>query len=63
MGWTLALLPIPRDWERARDSLADLSHRARNSVPPSDSELLDTARAAYGASHDAIAPLVAWSAS
>ncbi len=62
MGWTLALLPLPLDWPTHRRHLADIGRRARNFAPPSDSELFDAALTAYGASHEQLAPLVAWDA-
>jgi hypothetical protein len=61
LGWTLALLTVPRDWRRARDILGPLGDAARNGRPPTDHELLDAALAAYGISRAAVAPLVAWS--
>jgi len=61
LGWTLALLPVPRDWLRARDILGPLGDAARDGHPPTDHELLDAALAAYGIGRAAVAPLVAWS--
>jgi hypothetical protein len=59
-GWTVALLPVPVDWSRARDILAPLGERARCGSPPSEVELLDAALAAYGLDAEVVAPLVAW---
>lgn len=59
-GWTVALLPVPADWSRARDILAPLGERARCGSPPSEVELLDAALAAYGLDAAVVAPLVAW---
>jgi len=61
LGWTLALLPVPRDWLRARDILGPLGDAARDGHPPTDHELLDAALAAYGIGRAVVAPLVAWS--
>jgi hypothetical protein len=62
LGWTLALLPIPSDWARARDILAPIARASIGGKPASDEELMRAALAAYGiASRDA-APLVAWMA-
>jgi hypothetical protein len=63
LGWTTSLLPLPADWPRARDLLAPLAERARTAVgPPSDTELLDAALAAYELDLEQVAPLVAWMA-
>ncbi|HVX41439.1 MAG TPA: hypothetical protein VHB25_17875, partial [Gemmatimonadaceae bacterium] len=58
-GWTLSLLPLPRDWARARDVLGALGERAARSAP-GDRELLDAALDAYELEHDDVAPLIAW---
>ncbi|HEY4219529.1 MAG TPA: N-6 DNA methylase [Gemmatimonadaceae bacterium] len=60
LGWTMSLLPIPRDWSRARDILAPLGRAARLGVPPADPELFRAALDAYEAEHDDLAALVAW---
>lgn len=60
LGWTLALLPMPLDWNRARNLLAPLSQRAHEASAPGEAELLDAAIDAYGIDREAIAPLVAW---
>lgn len=59
LGWTLSLLPTPRDWERARAALAPLGERAVSGRPPSESELLRASLEAYGLRRE-VAPLVAW---
>jgi len=47
LGWTLALLPIPADWPRARALLAPIGERAmRGDVMP-DEEILDAVLNAY----------------
>jgi hypothetical protein len=61
LGWTLALLPVPRDWLRARDILAPLGAAARNGGAPTNLELMDACLAAYGVNRSLVAPLVAWS--
>jgi hypothetical protein len=62
LGWTLALLPVPSDWLRARDILAPLAAAARDGHPPTDIELLEACLTAYGINRSVVAPLVAWSA-
>jgi hypothetical protein len=60
LGWTMSLLPIPRDWRRARDVLAPLGERAMlGDVPPHD-ELLDAALGAYGLELRDVQPLLSW---
>jgi hypothetical protein len=60
LGWTLALLPLPQDWNRARDILVPISRRAHVGSAPSDADLLDAALESYRVSVEAVAPLVAW---
>jgi len=60
LAWTVELLPIPRNWVRARSILAPLAERALLGDAPSDSELLGAACRAYRVRHDDVAPLVAW---
>ncbi len=60
LAWTVELLPIPREWARARRILAPLAERALLGQPPAEGELLAAACRAYHLAHDDIAPLVAW---
>jgi hypothetical protein len=60
LAWTVELLPLPRDWSRARTILAPLAERALLGDPPTDAELLTAACQAYRLRHDALAPLIAW---
>jgi hypothetical protein len=62
LGWTLALLPVPTNWLRAREILAPLAAAARDGHPPTNLELLDACLDAYGINRSLVAPLVAWSA-
>jgi hypothetical protein len=61
LGWTMALLPLPRDWERARELLAPCAERALQGVAPSQDELFDVAARAYRVRRRDVAPLVTWS--
>lgn len=61
LGWTLSLLPLPRDWRRACRILAPLAESARDGSAPSDIELLDASLDAYQLGSAEVAPLVAWS--
>ena len=60
LAWTVALLPLPRDWPRARHILAPLAERALLGDAPTDDALHDAACAAYRVRRCDMAPLVAW---
>jgi hypothetical protein len=60
LGWTVALLPIPRDWPRARDLLAPIAARAATGVAPEDEELLRAVARAYRLRLADLEPLLAW---
>lgn len=60
LGWTMSLLPLPSDWERARDRLAPFGARAMSGDVPSEEELLTGALAAYGVTLADIQPLLSW---
>ena len=63
LGWTMALLPLPHDWTRARTVLAPIADAAiRGAYTPGDlrDALLDETLAAYGVTHDEMAPLLTW---
>ena len=60
LAWTVELLPLPRDWARARTILAPLAERALCGDPPTDAELLAASCRAYRLRHDDVAPLIAW---
>jgi hypothetical protein len=47
LGWTLALLPIPTDWPRARALLAPIGERAMRGDVSADEEILDAVLNAY----------------
>jgi len=62
LGWTVALLPIPEDWPRARTLLAPLARAAiRGDVPPAHA-LHHTVLQAYGLANGTVAPLLEWGA-
>jgi hypothetical protein len=60
LGWTVALLPLPRDWERARSLLAPLVERAYAGDEPDDDELIHAAARAYRLRPADLEPLLAW---
>jgi len=62
LGWTMALLPVPADWERARTTLAPIAEQALAGCEPREvrDALLEKTLAAYGLRHADVAPLLAW---
>ncbi|MHB1863441.1 MAG: Eco57I restriction-modification methylase domain-containing protein [Gemmatimonadaceae bacterium] len=63
LGWTMARLPLPRDWPRARRLLAprvaELDERPDlDDIPPA--ELTRAVLRAYALQPRALAPLIAW---
>jgi hypothetical protein len=60
LGWTIALLPVPNDWPRAREILAPIAERAVLGEPPTDIDLLDAVCRAFRLKHSHVAPLLAW---
>jgi hypothetical protein len=63
LGWTMALLPLPRDWQRARESLAPIADAAmRGELAAGDlrEALLAESLAAYDLRHEELAPLLTW---
>jgi hypothetical protein len=62
LGWTMALLPLPGDWPRARALLAPLAVRAMSGDVPAPCELLNAATRAYKLRDADVAPLISWAA-
>jgi hypothetical protein len=60
LGWTVALLPIPRDWGRARGLLAPIGVRAATGDEPDGSQLLRAVARAYRQRLTDLEPLLAW---
>jgi hypothetical protein len=60
LGWTMALLPIPRDWPHARALLAPLGRRARDGETVTPHELLVAAVRAYRVRPDDLVPMLEW---
>ncbi|MBA3559234.1 MAG: N-6 DNA methylase [Gemmatimonadaceae bacterium] len=58
LAWTVALLPIPRDWTFARSVLAPLGATPEQSRP---ADLLAAATRAYRLRSADVAPLIEWS--
>lgn len=61
LGWTLALLPLPRDWSAACTTLPEVAQAAMEDRADSR-ELLEAVLCAYGVRFADVAPLLAWTA-
>ncbi|MFN2400725.1 MAG: Eco57I restriction-modification methylase domain-containing protein [Gemmatimonadaceae bacterium] len=62
LAWTVALLPIPRDWARAVQILAPLGERGMRAGALSEAELIAGVSRAYRVRSGDLSPLIAWSA-
>ncbi|MGH7670974.1 MAG: Eco57I restriction-modification methylase domain-containing protein, partial [Gemmatimonadaceae bacterium] len=65
LGWTMARLPLPSNWARARQLLAPLvarfeEHEALEQLPPA--QLAEVVLEAYGLRARDLAPLLTWGA-
>ncbi len=60
LGWTMSLLPVPRDWERHRSGLADIYDRAASGAPPDSHELFMRSLRLYGLREDDVQDMMAW---
>lgn len=61
LGWTVAALPLPEDWLRARLLLAPLGRRRGAGDPPSPQEHVEVVASAYRLSVRSLQPLLDWS--
>jgi hypothetical protein len=62
LGWTIALLPIPHDWEHARPHLVSIAQAALLGHIPSPEDLLSAVLSAYKITPQDAEPLLAWNA-
>lgn len=60
LGWTVARLPLPADWDRARTILAPLGRRGVGGETLGSDELLDATTAAYRVRPAVARALVEW---
>jgi hypothetical protein len=60
LGWTVSLLPIPSDWDNARDLLAPLGERAMRGEIPTEAEILSGVLDAYQLNLADVQPLLSW---
>lgn len=61
-AWTMALLPLPSDWVRARMLLAPLAERALSGDIPSAADLGNAALDAFRLRRSSVEALLTWSA-
>ena len=60
MGWTMSILPVPRDWKRAQSILAPIARCATEGSVPDQMTLRHAVLEAYGVSESSILPLLEW---
>ncbi len=60
LGWTVAALPVPENWNAVRGSLANFSRMQRNGKSPSPEEHLAVTAEAYGIPLQSLLPLLHW---
>jgi hypothetical protein len=60
LAWTVARLPVPDNWDRARDILSPLGERGFTGHPPSRFEVLEAVLDAYRVRLRSVAPLLGW---
>ena len=60
MGWTMGILPLPRDWLHARSILTPIARAARESSPPSTEQLRAAVLDAYQLSDSDVGALLEW---
>ena len=60
LAWTVSLLPIPRDWTRARSILAPLAEAALVGRPPAQAALFSATCRAFRLRPSTVEPLVSW---
>jgi hypothetical protein len=60
LGWTLARLPLPREWPRAVRILAPLAGGAITGTPPDAATLADAVIRAYRVRARELGPLLTW---
>jgi hypothetical protein len=61
MGWTMSLVPLPKDWQRTRREIAPIAECAVQGRVPSEDDLLDKVLCAYGLVRKDVHALLEWS--
>ncbi len=59
-GWTMSLMPIPRDWDNAAPALSRIGARALAGDSVGSDELLDACLLALGTTRHAVSALLTW---
>ena len=59
-AWTMARLPVPDDWARAREILAPIGARAIQGEAPGRTELMHAVLEAFRVRSRSVAPLIEW---
>ena len=60
MGWTMSILPVPRNWKRARSILAPIARCAIEGNVPDRSALRHAVLDAYGVAVSSVIELLEW---
>ncbi len=60
LGWTMALVPVPREWDRAASILAPIGERAFAGIPPQADSLSAAILDAFRLGLADVAPLIRW---
>lgn len=60
LAWSVARLPVPDDWARAREVLGPIGARASAGAVPGRAELLDAVLDAWRLRYATVAPLLEW---
>jgi hypothetical protein len=60
LGWTVSLLPVPREWDGAMTRMTALGARACGGEVIDREELLDAALEALKLPHRAVEALLTW---
>jgi hypothetical protein len=60
MGWTMALLPLPREWTRAVSILAPVGRSALDGSPPEAHIVRSAVLDAYRLTDSCVSPLMRW---
>ncbi|MGH9423213.1 MAG: hypothetical protein ACRD3J_24775, partial [Thermoanaerobaculia bacterium] len=62
LGWTVSLLPVPRDWRRAASILAPLTKSALEGKAPDNAELVRATLDAFKLGPHCVESLLEWNA-
>ena len=60
LGWTVSLMPLPRDWQRAIEILAPMTEQALEGIIPSQCDLLTASLSAYRLRRADVEALISW---